>query len=112
TSATPGAVTFSTPGTYYVSLTVTDNQGATDPSPPTRVITVQTATLTASFTTPADGATVSGTVNVGMAASGVSGSANTFTLTINGNQAFSHTTSDTTQTYPWNTKSVSDGVHP
>src|SRR5258708_37064232 len=25
-SATPGSVTFSTPGTYYVSLTVTDNQ--------------------------------------------------------------------------------------
>src|SRR3989454_2193477 len=111
TSATPGAVTFSTPGTYYVSLTVTDNQGATDPSPPTRVITVQTATLTASFTTPADGATVKDTVNVGMAASGGTGSATTFTLTINGNQAFSNTTSDTTQTYPWNTKSVSDGVY-
>src|SRR5206468_11887273 len=28
TSATPGAVTFSTPGIYVVSLTVTDNQGA------------------------------------------------------------------------------------
>jgi Domain of unknown function (DUF1929)/PKD domain len=38
--ADPGAVTFSTPGTYEVTLTVTDNNGVTDPSPPTRLITV------------------------------------------------------------------------
>src|SRR6266403_252965 len=112
TSATPGNVIFNTPGTYYVSLTVTDNQGGTDPSPPTRVITVQTATLTASFTSPVDGATVSGDVNVGMAASGASGSANTFTLTLDGAPLFSNTTSDSTQTYSWSTKGiVQDGVH-
>ncbi len=111
-SATPGSVTFGTPGTYYVSLTVTDSQGTTDPSPPVRVITVQSATLTASFTSPADGATVSGDVNVGMAASGASGSANTFTLTLDGSPLFSNTTSDSTQTYAWKTKGlVQDGVH-
>ncbi len=111
-SATPGSVTFSTPGTYYVSLTVTDNQAATDPSPPVRVITVQSATLTASFTSPADGATVSGDVNVGMGASGASGSANTFTLTLDGSPLFSNTTSDSTQTYTWKTQGlVQDGVH-
>jgi hypothetical protein len=111
-SATPGSVTFGTPGTYYVSLTVTDSQGTTDPSPPVRVITVQSATLTASFTSPADGATVSGDVNVGMAASGASGSANTFTLTLDGSPLFSNTTSDSTQTYTWKTKGlVQDGVH-
>ena len=38
--ADTGAVTFSTPGTYVVSLTVTDSLGSTDPSPPTRTITV------------------------------------------------------------------------
>src|SRR5882724_5021760 len=112
TSATPGNVTFNIPGTYYVSLTVTDHQGATDPSPPTRMITVQTATLTASFTSPADGATVIGDVNVGMAASGASGSANTFTLTVDGSPLFSNTTSGSTQTYTWKTKGlVQDGVH-
>src|SRR5437763_1575523 len=112
TSATPGSVTFGTPGTYYVSLTVTDSQGTTDPSPPVRVITVQSATLTASFTSPADGATVSADVNIGMAASGASGSANTFTLTIDGSPLFSNTTSDSTQTYTWKTKGlVQDGVH-
>src|SRR5205823_4886163 len=97
TSATPGNVTFNTQGTYYVSLTVTDNQGTTDPSPPTRVITVQSAGLTASFTSPADGATVSGNISVGMAASGTSGSSNTFTLTLDGNPLFSNTTAATTQ---------------
>src|SRR5438034_156986 len=111
TSATPGNVTFSTPGTYYVSLTVTDNQGGTDPSPPVRVITVQSATLTASFTNPAEGATVDGTVSVGMSASGAGGGSATFTLTVDSQPAFSNTTTGTTQTYPWDTRSVADGVH-
>src|SRR5579862_8691712 len=38
--ATPGNVVYSTPGTYTAMLTVTDNAGQTDPSPPTRTITV------------------------------------------------------------------------
>jgi len=38
--ATPGNVVYSTPGTYTAMLTVTDNAGLTDPSPPTRTITV------------------------------------------------------------------------
>ncbi len=41
--ANPGAVTYTTAGTYVTSLTVTDNQGATDPIPPTRTITVKGA---------------------------------------------------------------------
>lgn len=38
---TPGAVTFSTPGTYQASLTVTDNSGITDPNPPVVTIIVK-----------------------------------------------------------------------
>jgi hypothetical protein len=110
-SATPGAVTFNTPGTYTASLTVTDNQGANDPSPPTRTITVQTASLTAAFTNPAEGSTVSGTVTVGMAASGASGSSNTFTLFINNTQVFSTSTSGSSASYTWNTTLVNDGAY-
>jgi hypothetical protein len=38
----PGAITFSTAGTYTASFTVTDSAGNTDPSPPVRTITVAT----------------------------------------------------------------------
>ena len=41
--ANPGAVVYSTAGTYVASLTVTDNSGVTDPSPPTRTVTVTAA---------------------------------------------------------------------
>jgi PKD repeat protein len=36
----PGPVTFSTPGTYTVTFTVTDNLGLADPTPDSRMITV------------------------------------------------------------------------
>ena len=41
--ANPGSVTFSQSGTFVASLTVTDNNGVTDPSPKTRTITVTAA---------------------------------------------------------------------
>ena len=40
TAQTPGNVTFTTPGTYATSLTVIDASGNSDPSPPSRTITV------------------------------------------------------------------------
>lgn len=40
TAKTPGQVTFSSPGTYIASLTVLDASNNSDPSPPTRKITV------------------------------------------------------------------------
>jgi hypothetical protein len=36
----PGAVTFSTPGTFQAALTVTDTAGITDPNPPVVTVTV------------------------------------------------------------------------
>ena len=41
-SLNAGSVLFSSPGTYVASLTAVDNLGVNDPSPPTRMITVQT----------------------------------------------------------------------
>jgi Domain of unknown function (DUF1929)/Legume lectin domain/Chitobiase/beta-hexosaminidase C-terminal domain/PKD domain len=43
TLANPGAITYSTAGTYTASFTVTDSAGNTDSSPPVRTITVATA---------------------------------------------------------------------
>ena len=40
TAQAPGNVTFATPGTYVASLTLIDSVGNSDPSPPTRTITV------------------------------------------------------------------------
>jgi hypothetical protein len=45
--ANPGAVVYSTGGTYVASLTVTDNSGVTDPNPPTRTVTVNVQTAPA-----------------------------------------------------------------
>src|SRR3989442_3673476 len=111
TSATPGAVTFSTPGTYVVSLTVTDNQGAKDPSPPTRTITVQSPGFTASFTSPPDGAVVFGDQTVGMAVSGNGSAPFTYLFTVDGVQKFTQTTASTTASTVWNTHEVADGSH-
>jgi Galactose oxidase-like, Early set domain/PKD domain len=60
TSGAPLTVTFATAGTYIASLTVVDNQGASDPSPDTRVITI-TPSLSVSGTS---GATPGGAVTV------------------------------------------------
>ncbi|PYM23917.1 MAG: hypothetical protein DMD78_10745 [Candidatus Rokuibacteriota bacterium] len=111
TSATPGAVAFSTPGVYDVTLIVTDNAGTSDPSPPTRRITVQPAVITASFTSPAPNATVAGTQPVGMAVTNATGNSNTFTLTIDGTPTPTIVTSATTATYSWDTRPYSIGPH-
>ncbi|HEX2437031.1 MAG TPA: Ig-like domain-containing protein [Methylomirabilota bacterium] len=111
TSATPGAVTFATAGVYDVMLTVTDNLGVTDPSPPHRRITVLPATITAGFSTPPANVTVAGTQPVTMTVAAASGSSNTFTLTIDGTQVFTTTTSGTSATFSWDTRTYTDGPH-
>lgn len=111
TSATPGPVTFAAPGTFDVMLTVTDDLGVTDPSPPRRRITVLPATITASFTAPPANVTVAGTQPVTMTVAAASGNANTFTLTIDGTQVFTTTTSGTSATFSWDTRSYTDGPH-
>jgi hypothetical protein len=111
TAAAPGAVTYPAPGTYDAMLGVTDNAGATDPSPPRRRVTVLPTALTAAFTAPAAGATVAGTQPVTMTITSASGAANTFTLSVDGTQVFTTTTSATTASFNWDTRPYADGPH-
>src|SRR5437762_12895674 len=101
----------STPGIYVVSLTVTDNQGAKDPSPPTRTVTVQSPGFTASFSSPPDGSVVFGNQTVGMAVSGNGTAPFTYRFSVDGVQKFTQTTSSTTASTVWNTQEVADGNH-
>src|SRR2546426_394120 len=86
--------------TGTASLSVTVANGGPPPPP-----------LTASFTSPASGATVSGNVTVGMAVNGASGSSNTFRLTIDGTPALTQTVAATTASFAWNTNGLGNGGH-
>lgn len=44
TDNSAGSITFNTPGIYNIRLSVTDAQSATDPNPPTRIVTVLSTT--------------------------------------------------------------------
>ena len=98
-------------GGHTLALTVTDSRG--NATTATRIVNVQNGAqpLTAAFTTPAAGATVSGgAVNIGMATSG--GTAPyTYNLTVDGTQVFTTTTSTTAQTFAWNSTTVPHGTH-
>jgi len=59
--ATPGNVTYSSPGTFTATLTVTDNANVTDPAPPTRTITVN-ATQAPAITSASSTTFIVGTV--------------------------------------------------
>src|SRR5205807_9322681 len=67
--------------------------------------------LTASFTPPADGATVSATVSVDMSDLRDARPLFTFTLTVDGAQVFGTSGSATSASFAWNTTSVADGAH-
>src|SRR2546430_14730922 len=86
--------------TGSASLSVTVASGTAPPPP-----------LTARFTSPANGATVSGTVTVGMEVGGASGASNTFRLTIDGTLASTQTVTGTTASFAWNTSALANGSH-
>ena len=105
----PGTVTFSTAGTYVVSLTVTDDLGANDPSPPTRTITVNP---TASITSPTEGLTVSGPVLVAMSESGGTGTLTwTVRLDDGGTPIFATSGAGSSTSFTWDASAISPGTH-
>jgi len=96
-------------GPHTLGLTVTDS--ASGSATATRSITVQNGSaVTAAFTSPAAGATVSGTVTVGMSAGGGT-PGYTYRLTVDGTQIFTTTITATSTSTSWNTSAVANGSH-
>ena len=110
------AVAVDAAGNQAVSATIKIYKDATSPTyasgapTATNVTPPPSSPLTTSFTSPASGATVSGTVTVGMSDSGASGSS-TFTLSVDGTRVSSQTVTGSTATYSWNTTGVTNGSH-
>src|SRR6266403_5077433 len=95
-------------GSTTVIASARDSSGATGSAP--RVVNVSNP-YTASFTSPAEGATVGGTVTVGMSESGANGTPIVFTLTVDGSQVFTTSGTATTASFNWNSSSVAEGPH-
>jgi hypothetical protein len=100
-------------GPHTLGLTVTDSAGRTAHA--TRAVTVANATptpgaLSVSYTSPAAGATVSGSVAVNVWVSGQTGTANTFTLTAGGRVVATQTLAGNHATFTWNTTTWTNGA--
>jgi hypothetical protein len=108
TVLSPGVVTFPSAGTSVGSLTVVDNVGRNDPSPPTRTITVQPAVQ---ITSPSAGSTVNGTVSISANVIGAAGNSNTFTFMVDSTVLSTQTISGTSASTNWNTSNQSAGTH-
>ena len=104
-------------GAHPLTATVRDAAGATGSS----TITVNVANggappsapaaLTASFTSPGAGASVAGTVVVGMSVSGSTAASRTFRLALDGAVISTQTTSATTASFSWNSTATTNGPH-
>jgi len=90
TAQAPGSVTFDVPGTYDASLTVIDADGNSDPSPPTRTITVTPPSADFSITAgpPAQVATPGQAKTFTVTVAPVNGFAGPVTLTVDSESPF------------------------
>jgi hypothetical protein len=111
TAINPQGVKFASTGTYIASLTVVDNLGVNDPSPPTRTIVVQPVQLVVAITAPLANSTVKGTVSVNVGVQGSTGNPNTFTLSIDGTALSTKSVNGTSTKFTWNTRQRSNGQH-
>jgi hypothetical protein len=116
----PGAIAFSSAGTFTASLTAADNAGVNDPSPPIRTITVRPDKLGVKIVSPVANATVKGSVAVTVNATGTTGNSNGFRFGVDiggpplaatntPNQLL--TVSGTSATFTWNSTQRANGVH-
>src|SRR5438034_722546 len=102
-------------GPHTLGLTVRDGAGRTATT--TRGVTVSNngggvgSPLGASFTSPAAGATVTGTVAIGMSETGASGTPIAFTLTIDGTHAYTTSGAATSASSNRNTAGAASGPH-
>ena len=104
----PGGIRFTTAGTSVVSLTVLDNLGINNPSPPTRTIHVQPAVH---ITHPAAGASLKGLVTIRANVTGAVGDTNIFTFMVDNAVVDTVMTSDTKASCKWNTQNQGSGAH-
>jgi hypothetical protein len=111
TALNPQGVKFASTGTFVASLTVVDNLGVNDPSPPTRTIVVHPAQLVVTITSPVANSTVKGTVAINVSVQGSTGNPNTFTLSIDGTALNSKSVTGTSTKFSWNTRQRSNGQH-
>ena len=102
-------------GTQTLTATVTDGSGVSGVG--SRSFNVQNTgagvppPFTVAFTSPASAATVSGSVTVGMAATGASGTPITFTLFVDSAQVFTAAGTTSAASFAWNSASVAVGAH-
>src|SRR6267378_1950838 len=99
-------------GTHTATVSVRDSVGNTGSANRAIIIAGGPAPLVASFTSPAEGAPVGGTVTVGMNEAGGTGTI-TWTVRLDGGATPIFTTSgaDSTASFMWNTTTVADGPH-
>jgi Bacterial Ig domain len=108
----PGNSTGTAGGTHTATVSLRDSINNTGSANRTVVIAGGPPTLVASFTSPAEGVSVSGNVTIGMSATGASGTPISFTLTVDGGAPiFSTSGTATTASFGWNANSVSPGAH-
>src|SRR5438034_1080155 len=103
-------------GTQPLVATVKDSSNSTGGSTvnvtvKNGITTSPTPVLTATFTSPASGATVKGSTTVGMSVTGSTAVSKTFQLAVDGTVVSTKTVSGSTTSYVWSTTSVADGPH-
>ena len=103
--------TTATAGAHALTATVTDSSNVTSPATQINVTVSQGSGIAASITSPATGATVSGTVPVNMSVSGAAAGNKTFALSIDGVVKSTQTVAGTTASYNWDTTAYAAGSH-